>query len=192
MPHEYTCPQCGSKFFDDISQRRIYCSRACHNRARPGPFAARFWSHVTKSDGCWEWQASCYPNGYGATSRNQRSITAHRLAWELTNGPIPDGLQVLHECDNRRCVRPDHLFLGTHADNMADRQAKNRQAFGTRNAKYTMPRDGRPGAPKLTEDQVREIRAAVGESARDLATRYGVCRGTIDGIRARRRWAHLE
>ncbi len=92
----------------------------------------RFWDKVVKSDECWEWQGAHDPRGYGfiGAPGGGKNLLAHRVSWELHNGAIPQGRYVLHRCDNPRCVRPDHLFLGTHADNMADRQAKGRQAQG--------------------------------------------------------------
>ena len=92
----------------------------------------KFWRHVQKTDddSCWAWKAGKYLNGYGLfwSTTIGRLTGAHRVAWTLTNGPIPDGLFVLHHCDNRGCVRPDHLFLGTHTQNMADMRAKGRQS----------------------------------------------------------------
>lgn len=91
------------------------------------PLADRFWPKVRKSDGCWEWTRATTTHGYGkfsvATAVWDR---AHRVAWKLTNGPIPDGMFVCHHCDNPLCVRPDHLFLGTHGDNMRDASTKGR------------------------------------------------------------------
>jgi hypothetical protein len=89
----------------------------------------RFWRKVRKTDGCWEWTASFRGLGYGQIKVNQKMLYAHRVSWEMANGPIPDGLCVLHHCDNPPCVNPDHLFLGTQADNMRDKVRKNRQGF---------------------------------------------------------------
>jgi hypothetical protein len=88
----------------------------------PSPEAVRrFWAKVHRSDGCWEWTGK-RANGYGrfVTPPGRRMWGAHRFSWIVANGPIPDGLWVLHHCDNKPCVRPDHLFLGTHTDNMRD------------------------------------------------------------------------
>src|ERR1700756_2891954 len=91
----------------------------------------RFWAKVAKGPGCWEWQGKRHYKGYGHfTVRGQgrrRTLKAHRVSWELANGPIPEGLHVLHSCDNPPCVNPDHLFLGTDMDNVHDRDAKGRR-----------------------------------------------------------------
>ena len=94
------------------------------------PFEPYFWSLVRKGDGCWEWQGDRWGKGYGRITRGQRRETAHRVAYELAIGPITEGALVCHRCDNKLCVRPDHLFLGTQSDNMQDwtKKGKNRLA----------------------------------------------------------------
>ncbi len=90
--------------------------------------ANKFWAKVQKSDGCWVWQG-CIVRRYGVLGHDGKQVKAHRVAWGLTNGPIPNGLSVLHKCDNPPCVRPDHLFLGTQLDNMRDCSAKGRSGI---------------------------------------------------------------
>jgi hypothetical protein len=87
---------------------------------------ALFWSRVEKSDGCWLWTGGRFSTGYGSFSVGGRVRVASRLAYAYTHGPIPDGLFVCHHCDTPLCVRPDHLFLGTNADNMRDAYRKGR------------------------------------------------------------------
>ncbi len=91
----------------------------------------RFFDKVNKTGNCWEWQASKI-DGYGAFKLDGKTQGAHRVSWGLHNGPIPDGLMVCHKCDNRGCVNPGHLFLGTHSDNMKDCYAKGRMILPTK------------------------------------------------------------
>jgi len=146
---------------------------------------ARFWSKVDARggpDACWAWIGAKDRAGYGRlrSQRNQGDFIAHRLSWEFHRGGIPNGLWVLHHCDNPPCVNPAHLFLGTCADNIADRNAKGRTAAGSRVAQS-----------KLLEGEVEDIRAALGrkELRRVIAARFGVSPGTIDCIAAGRTWA---
>lgn len=87
---------------------------------------ARMWSRVDKTGDCWVWTGATVHNGYGTISVNNRLVRTHRLAYELTHGPIPAGMKVLHTCDNPPCCRPDHLFLGTDKDNVHDAVDKGR------------------------------------------------------------------
>ena len=141
----------------------------------------RFWAKVRKSDGCWEWLAGTFSNGYGQFKVDGAPVKAHRFAWELHNGAIPEGLCVCHHCDVRACVRPDHMFLGTDADNMADRDAKGRQA---------RQRGVENGQAKLTEEKVRAIRRDI-RSQEKIAVEHGVSQTQISRIKRGERWAHL-
>ena len=146
--------------------------------------AERFWPKVDKSGECWVWTGYRNPSGYGELHRGRRGtgmVRAHRFSWELANGPIPRGLCVLHRCDNPPCVNPDHLWLGTKADNQRDMASKGR---GT---KTGLPGESNPNA-RLTRVEIHAIRSASGESGNWLATKYGVTRNHIYTIRARRNW----
>lgn len=147
------------------------------------PPETRFWMRVHRGDdpaACWLWTGSTDSSGYGNFRVAQRATRTHRYSWELHRGPIPDGLQVLHHCDVRRCVNPDHLFLGTNDDNVADKVAKGRNVSfsGSRN-----------GSARLTEDQVASIRQAYQPGlAKVLARQYGVSDQTVLNIVHRRKW----
>jgi hypothetical protein len=144
--------------------------------------AERLWSHVTKGDGCWEWNGYKSPSGYGiiATRGGGKMFErVHRVSWRLVNGPIPIDMVILHTCDNRACVRPDHLQLGTQEENMKDMDRKQRRV------------SNRHGAiRKLTPEIVREIRASDDDYS-VLGEKYGVHYATIADIKKRRTWARL-
>jgi hypothetical protein len=130
---------------------------------------ARFWANVDRKgdDQCWTWLGTQHPEGYGMSrdDKNNRRL-AHRTAWEISRGPIPSGICVLHKCDNRICVNPSHLFLGSRLDNTRDMMAKNRQRW-----LVTGQRRG-----KLSIEQVVALRRekSSGMSTRDAANKYGI------------------
>jgi hypothetical protein len=145
--------------------------------------AERFWAKVRKTDACWLWTGNHSPSGYGVIRIYGGHRTgAHRASWYIHHGAIPDGLFVCHRCDNPACVNPAHLFLGTCADNVADKVAKGRQRKGT--GIHTC---------KLSEQQVREIRTRVlnGEPKRALAREYGVHGRLVGLISDGAIWKHL-
>ncbi len=119
---------------------------------------------------------------------------AHRIAFELANGPIPAGLLVLHSCDNRKCVNPAHLRCGTHLDNAADRNSRGRQATGDRITRNKhIPRGSEHREAKLSESQVLDIRSrhADGESSRCLARKFSMSHMNIRRIVNRVTWKHI-
>jgi len=129
------------------------------------------------NSGCWLWVGGQQKSGYGAFRFLNKQCCAHRVSWTLYRGEIPDGLCVLHKCDNRQCVNPDHLFLGTLKDNMQDMARKGRApnpiwARGENNG----------GGGKLTESNVREIRTAHGLH-REIAETFGVSRPLVSAIK---------
>lgn len=142
-----------------------------------------FWNYVRKGDGCWLWAGSRHQKGYGSftiTLHGQRHWRANRVAWVLANDrPIPDGLQILHSCDVKACVNPDHLRAGTPHDNNVDQMERGQIARGERNRHA-----------KLTARDVLAIRESV-ESDKALAERYGVWASTIYAIRTGKKWRHL-
>lgn len=143
-----------------------------------------FFSKTRKVDtGCWEW-TGCYhkKDGYGRTSIYGVYIVAHRVAWELMHGPVPSGLLVCHRCDNPACVRPSHLFLGTHADNQADMTAKRRGRAGERNGQAIITAEIALEVRRLYADGVNQSR---------LALKFGIAQGTVSNIITRKTWAHL-
>jgi hypothetical protein len=154
----------------------------------------RFWSKVHQAGaGCWLWQGA-KRDGYGRFWFRGEPQNAHRVAWQLVRGDIPPGVFVLHRCDVRACVNPDHLFLGMHSDNMADMKAKGRAVSGLVLYPDRAARGERVSLAKLTAADVREIRrrADNGETQRALGSAFGVDHKTIGSVLSRRTWAHVE
>lgn len=141
---------------------------------------------IRASNDCWEWKHTIGKSGYGQLRLYGRMTQAHRLSYEIHFGAIPDGMLVCHHCDNRRCVNPNHLFLGTHQDNAMDMVDKGRHA------RYAHSGEDNPTAI-LTEDKVREIRRLreQGETQKSIANRFGLCRSHVGDIVNRVIWKHV-
>lgn len=160
--------------------------------------ADRFWEKVERTADCWIWRAARDSRGYGNFFMQRTYWKANRVSWFLAHGPIPDGMMVCHTCDNRACVRPDHLFLGSAAVNSADMVTKGRSAAGDRQGLRKHPGTASHGegrwSAKLTVVQVIAMRtdyAAGGVSQQRLAEQYGVGQGQVNRILTRKRWTHI-
>lgn len=165
------CNQC-KLVYTPNSNGQWYCSDECTFRA----------NSVAKESGCWEWAGvRDTKDGYGVINIKGRSgrTRAHRFSYEMHKGEIPEGLVVRHKCDNPCCVNPDHLELGTHADNTADSVSKGRHVHGEK-----------MHTAKLTEQDVLDIRGS-SLSSKELALKYGVDSTNIWCIRAGKTWKHL-
>lgn len=132
------------------------------------------------NSGCWLWTGAYDRGGYSTLSHLNKPVIGHRVSYELFKGKIPAGQNVCHSCDNRACVNPDHLFLGTQRENVEDMLQKGRQRRGSTH-----------GMAKLTEADVAEIRATKGVTQYALAAQYGVTRSAIADLLKGRSWAHL-
>lgn len=207
--HPHSSPICSVIGCERPSTTRGYCGTH-YERWRRGkdldrpidahpltPLAVRFWAKVNKEGPvlrpelgpCWVWTRGTTRSGYGQITAGlladgtRGPLLAHRLSYEMAEGPIPDGLWVLHRCDNPPCVRPAHLFLGTVLENNDDMRAKERHTFGTR---FT--------SAKLTEEIVRSMRerySAGGVTLRILADEYGINPKTVHKVIRRLSWSHV-
>lgn len=152
------------------------------------PPSVRFWKkvHISDSDKCWEWKGGKFTNGYGQFYDGQNKIGAHRFAYIDRFGEIINNLLVCHKCDNRSCVNPEHLFLGTHEENFADMDSKGRR----RNADSRGEKNGRD---KLTQKDVVEIRQRhkTGETIAAIARFFGRGETTIRHIIQEATWKNI-
>lgn len=137
-----------------------------------------FENNFDKTEGCWEWKGTLHKGGYGKF----RSLGAHRAAYEYYIDKIPKGILVCHICDNRKCVNPSHLFLGTHKDNSQDMARKLRGRHGTKT-----------NLSKLNESQVLEIRKMriSGKEYKEISDHFGICWGTVGTVCKNRQWKHV-
>lgn len=176
-----TCEECGKTFsWDKYQGKGRFCSFKCRWGVNH-----RFWKGFEKSEnGCWNWKLSKNIGGYGVINAFGEQ-TAHRVSWIIHNGKIPDGLCVLHKCDNPPCCNPAHLFLGTNQDNMTDKALKKR---------CNTPKGEKSGCSVLKTKEVLEIRrihAANEMSQRAIAKKFGVGFKAINKIVLRQRWDHV-
>ena len=143
----------------------------------------RFWSKVNKGSKCWNWTASYCGGGYGKIvigGRKGKLYSSHRLSWEIEYGCIPKGMHICHHCDNKLCVRPSHLFIGTRKDNMQDAVKKERITKGEKQ-----------GNSKLIEEQIKSIRTDL-RTEMVVASEYNVNRATIGKIKRKETWKHIK
>lgn len=195
MKIDRICLECGKAFqvfpYKIREGKGHYCSKSCKYQATSSSgHSERFWKKVDRSgpDDCWEWKGAKANFGYGEHIISNRKVRAHRVAWELTKGTIPIGLCILHKCDNPPCCNPNHLFVGTRADNSDDKIAKGRYRHG-------IARGEHHGQAILCEEDVLYIRATYNHntcSQRSLATKFNVTVGTISAIVHRRLWKHVQ
>ena len=151
----------------------------------------RFWSKVKLGDKCWEWQAGVNHGGYGQftitlSTMRDTTVLAHRVAWMLVRGSVPVGKCLCHKCDNPRCVNPDHMFIGTRADN-------NRDMFRKGRGSCIRAKGEAHGMSVMTADAVYAIRALTdnGNDQRAVARKFGISQSQVGRIHRRESWAHL-
>lgn len=194
MLERLICDGCGVSFERLRRKRygRIYCTTVCRNKnygprlKMPDAFFAKL--DKTAPGGCWLWTGSRLSVGYGNFRWGGRLVTTHRYAYEVAFGPIPEGLLVCHKCDVRACCNPEHLFLGTHADNAADMMQKGRHVKAT-----SGPRGSEIASSKLKEADVAEIKVQLRakRSQPKIAKQYGVSVSTINAIAHGETWRQI-
>jgi hypothetical protein len=181
------CCECGDEFYVPPSHRKetVCCSRTCRAKAQTKwqtkDLSERFWQKVNKTETCWLWTGAMLKTGYGSIRVNHKAERAHRVAYELSVGPIQAGRILLHSCDNPLCVNPSHLRPGDKRENTNDAIARGQHATGERSARS-----------KLSGNDVKIIKAAIaaGITGRSLAKTFSVDETTISHIKLGKSWKH--
>lgn len=184
------CVECGGQYYVPPSHRENskYCSRECFSKVDKSwlrkDLESRFWEKVEKTESCWLWTGALLKaaGGYGSIRVDGKALRAHRVAYELVVGPIPDGMLLRHSCDNPRCINPAHLTPGNARENTQDALDRNRHVVGEQNHNS-----------KLENHAISTIRAALasGVPGKYLAKQFGVSQGTISNIKNNRKWKYV-
>ena len=199
---EVVCPVCSksTQLLASVAKNRKTCGqRECTNelkrrnaKAQAPAIADRFKMRVEKqSNGCWLWTGNMSKGGYGVIVIDGKPVRAHRLSYTLHRGEIPEGLFICHHCDNPSCVNPDHLYAGTHQQNMDDRTRRGRNHI----PRGVAPRGAGNGMAKLNGEKVLEIKTALSSkssSQSELARKYGVDPSLISKISSGVVWGYLD
>jgi len=172
------CLCCGKSY---LGKGTKYCSQKCNGAHRAIPRVDAFHAGYEKvASGCWEWRRATHYRGYGqVTHKPGEEAFAHRFSYAHFNGEIPEGMMVLHTCHNRKCVNPQHLYIGTASDNSKDMVRAGRQQKGER-----------VWSAKINENEAKKIMAEPGRYYQ-IATKYGVSRGIVSCIKRGRTWKHV-
>jgi len=191
---EYKCERCKSVFFRDFdSGKRVrFCSNDCRftwknctEEEKKQHTKNKINRNVDKSSGCWVWKGYVSKFGYALSDYDGKAVKAHRISYIIYKGEIPKNLQICHTCDNRACVNPEHLYLGTAKDNARDRDTRGRKAstLGSKN-----------GANKLNEIQVVEIKKMLNEGMlqTEIAKVFNVTKANIWCIKHGLSWSHVN
>lgn len=173
------CKECGNSFIGKGLIRK-YCSTKC-----------KLFSEIEKNNGCWEWQGELHPQGYAYTTcyETGKREQVHRVSYRIFKEEIPHGLLVCHTCDNRRCINPDHLWIGTHKENSQDAKRKGR----LEHVKLMQSKGEEKASSKLNNEKVREIREEIKKGIRCtvIARKFGVNSTTIYSLRDGKTWSHV-
>ncbi len=174
------CKECGQSFVGKGLKREFCCTRC------------RILGSIIKKNGCWEWQDSVHQNGYAyaTTYETNKKEHVHRISYRIFVSEIAEGIYVCHKCDNRKCINPDHLFLGTAKENMQDAKSKGRMEH----VKLLALKGEKNGNSKLNDEKVREIRKEIklGIRCTVIARKYGVGSTVIYYIRDGKAWSHVK